>query len=130
LKKLFKYFEPLWQGSDRRISLRSVGAMALMIDFVVNVHNASYVVIKVLNLITMDKTVDAAIIASLAGYLAQIALILGIEAGLIAALLALKTYQGNVEFLKSNTATATQTTTITTPATTIPPSSAGVEQVS
>jgi hypothetical protein len=126
MKKIFRYFEPLWLGGDGRISLRSFGAMALMVDFIVNVHNASYVVIKVLNIIMMDKAIDAAIIASLAGYLAQIALILGIEAGLIAALLALKTYQGNVEFLKSNTSTATQTTTIVTP---VPPGNTGVEQV-
>lgn len=112
MKKLFKYLEPLWQGNDHRISLRSVGAMALLIDFIINVHNASFVVIKVLKLISMDKTIDAALIASLSGYLAQIALILGIEAGLIAALLALKTYQGNVEFLKSSVATQTTTTTI------------------
>lgn len=102
MKRFFKYIEPLWLGNDKKISLRSVGAMALIIDFVINVHNASSVVIKVLKLISMDKTIDAAVIASLSGYLAQIALILGIEAGLIAALLALKTYQGNVEFLKSN----------------------------
>lgn len=112
IKRIFKYLEPLWLGHDKKISLRSVGAIILIIDFVINVHNASFVVIKVLNLISLDKTIDAAVIASLSGYLAQIALILGIEAGLIAALLALKTYQGNVEFLKSSVATQTTTTTI------------------
>lgn len=125
MKKIFKYIEPLWQGNDKRISLRSVGAIALLIDFIINVHNASFVVIKVLKLISMDKTIDAALIGSLSGYLAQIALILGIEAGLIAALLALKTYQGNVEFLKSGV--ATQTTTTVIPVT--PPPQVGVEQV-
>lgn len=93
MKRFFKYIEPLWLGHDRKISLRSVGAMVLLTDLVINIHNASYVVIKVLNLIMMDKAVDAAVIASLSGYLAQIAMILGIEAALIAALLALKAYQ-------------------------------------
>lgn len=40
-----------------------------------------------------DKTIDAMLVSSLASYLAQMVLLLGIEAGLIAALLALKTYQ-------------------------------------
>lgn len=93
MKKFFKYIEPLWTGRDGKLSLRSLAAMALIVDFVLNVHNCSYVVIKVLKLITIDKTIDAGVIASLSGYLAQIAMILGIEAALIAALLALKTYQ-------------------------------------
>jgi len=123
MKKLFRYLEPLWVGKDKRISLRSVGAIVLITDFVINVHNASYVVIRVLKLIMQDKTIDAAVISSLAGYLAQIALILGIEAGLIAALLALKTYQGNVEFLKSNPTVNPQ---VEQP---VAPANVGVEQV-
>jgi len=93
MKKFFKYIEHLWLGRDNKISLRSLGAIALLIDFVINVHNASYVVVRVLKLIMDDRSVDAAVIASLSGYLAQIAMILGIEAALIAAMLALKTYQ-------------------------------------
>lgn len=93
MKKFFKYIEHLWTGRDGKISLRALGAIVLITDFVINVHNASYVVVKVLKLIMENKTVDAAVIASLSGYLAQIAMILGIEAALIAALLALKTYQ-------------------------------------
>ena len=98
MKKFFRYIEPLWTGKDKRISLRSVAAIALITDFVINVHNCSYVVIKVLKLIMTDKSIDAGVIASLSGYLAQIAMILGIEAALIAAMLALKTYQHNFEF--------------------------------
>ena len=93
MKKFFKYIEHLWLGRDGKISLRSLGAMVLLTDFVINVHNASSVVVRVLKLITNDKIIDAGVIASLSGYLAQIAMILGIEAALIAALLALKTYQ-------------------------------------
>lgn len=93
MRKFFKYIEPLWTGRDGKISFRTIAAAALLIDFIINVHNSSYVVIKVLQLIMNDKTIDAAVIASLSGYLAQIAMMLGIEAALIAALLALKTYQ-------------------------------------
>lgn len=97
LKRFFKYIQPLWMGRDGKISLRSLLAMVLATDFVINVHNSSYVVIKVLNLILKDKTVDAALISSLSGYAGQTAFILATEAALIAALLALKTYQNNSE---------------------------------
>ena len=93
MKKFFKYIENLWLGRDGKVSLRSLGAMVLMTDFVINLHNCSYVVIKVLNLITQGKIIDSALVSSLSAYLAQIAMMLGIEAALIAALLALKTYQ-------------------------------------
>jgi hypothetical protein len=113
MKRFFKYIEPLWTGRDGKVSLRSFGAIALLIDFVINVHNCSYIVIKVLKMIMVDKHVDAAVISSLAGYLAQITLLLGIEAGLIAALLALKTYQGNVEFIKTAGASVVQSSQTT-----------------
>lgn len=101
MKKLLKYIEPLWTGNDGKISLRSTAAIALIIDFIINVHNSASLVVKVLNLIYKDKTVDPALIASMSGNLAQIAMILGIEAALIGAMLALKTYQGNLTALNS-----------------------------
>lgn len=77
-------------GNDKKISLRSLAAIALIIDFIINVHNS---VVKVINLSYKDKTIDPGIVSALSGNLAQIAMILGIEAALIAAMLALKTYQ-------------------------------------
>lgn len=115
LKKVFKYFEPLWLGNDGKMSLRSLAAMFLIVDFIINVHNCSFVVTQVLELIMSDKIVDAAVIASLSGYLAQIAILLGIEVALITALLALKAYQGQADVVKTNTITVEhpgQTTTI------------------
>lgn len=96
LKRFFKYFEPLWMGNDKKISLRSVAAIALITDLIINIHNCASVVVKLLNLIYKDKTIDSSLVASISGNLAQIAMILGIEAALIAAMLALKTYQNNV----------------------------------
>lgn len=93
MKKFFLYIEPLWTGRDGKISFRSVAAIMLTIDFVINVHNCSSVLVKAFHLIMSDKPVDSTLVASLATYLAQMVLLLGIEAGLIAALLALKTYQ-------------------------------------
>jgi hypothetical protein len=101
MRRIFRYLKGLWEDKTGRISLRSVLAMALSIDFIINVHNCSYVVIKVLNMIMTNRVIDAGVIASLSGYLAQTAMILGIEAALIAAMLALKTYQSNIEFTKT-----------------------------
>jgi len=96
MKKFFKYIEPLWLGNDGKLSLRSLGAIALLIDFIRNVHSTSFIVAKLLNLVYKDKTIDPALVSSISGNLAQIAIILGIEAALLAAALALKTYQNNV----------------------------------
>ena len=96
IRKIFRYLKALWEGNDNKISLRSSAAMALIIDFVINVHNSAAIAVKVLNLILKDKQIDAALVAAMGTNLAQIAIILGVEAALIAALLGLKTYQNGV----------------------------------
>lgn len=88
LKKIFKYLEPMWLGNDNKISLRSVLAIAFSFDFMRNLTHAIW-------------KWDAG--RSLEG----LSLTLGIEAGLIVALLGLKTYQ-NMSIPKD-----TSTTTIT-----------------
>lgn len=70
IKKIFKYIEPLWLGTDGKISLRSFAAMALIIDFISNLSHAIY-------------KWDAG--RSLEG----LSLVLGIEAGLVVSLLGL-----------------------------------------
>lgn len=78
LQKIFAYLEPLWIGNDGKISLR----LTLSISFAINI---------------MFNT-NRALKAIFAGAsVADVALILGIQAGLIAGLLALKTYQNTVE---------------------------------
>ena len=73
MKKIWKYLEPLWLGSKNKISIRRVLALVFSIDFVRNTHHA--------------------IVKWEAGKsYADVAMLLGIEAGLIAALLSLTTY--------------------------------------
>lgn len=60
LYKIFKYIEPIWLGKNKKVSIRSVLALAFSINFMLNLH--------------IDDSK------------------LMIEAGLIAALLALRTY--------------------------------------
>ena len=74
MRKLFRYLEPLWQGADGKISLRSSLAIVFSVDFVRNLSHAIY------------KWEAGRSLESLA-------LLMGIEAGLIAALLGLTTYQ-------------------------------------
>lgn len=102
MKKVIRYVEPLWTGNDGRMSLRSVASIGLLIDFIINVHNSASIVVNVLKLVYKDKTVDPALVAAIASNLTQIAMILGIEAALIAAMLALKAYQPFNGFNKSN----------------------------
>jgi hypothetical protein len=68
-------------------------AIVFSIDFVISIHNCVAVGTKVINLIYLDKAVDAGVVAALSNNLAQIVLMLSIEAALIAALLGLTTYQ-------------------------------------
>jgi hypothetical protein len=73
MKKLFKYIEPMWLGNDNKISIRRVLALVFSFNLVINVHHIIH------NWDFGKSYADAA-------------LLLGIEAGLIAALLSLSTY--------------------------------------
>jgi hypothetical protein len=73
MKKLFKYIEPMWLGNDNKVSIRRVLALVFSFNLVINVHHIIH------NWDFGKSYADAA-------------LLLGIEAGLIAALLSLSTY--------------------------------------
>ena len=73
MKKIFKYIENLWIGRDGKPSLKSILGIALSINFMINVSHAVY---------KWDSGRS----------LADLAMVLGLEAGLIAALLGLTTY--------------------------------------
>jgi hypothetical protein len=77
LKTLFKYIEPLWLGTNGKISIRRVLALAFSTDLIRNISHAIYKW-------EAGKSY------------ADVAMLLGIEAGLIAALLALTTYSQNM----------------------------------
>lgn len=89
LRKIFRYFEPMWQGNDKKVSLRALLAIAFSIDFI---HNLSHAIWKW----------DAG--RSLEG----LSLALGIEAGLIVGLLGLTTYQNMAAFGKTVDAASNQ----------------------
>ncbi len=75
--KLFKYIEPLWLGSNGKISIRRVLALAFSTDLIRNISHAIYK-------------------WEIGKSYAEVAMLLGLEAGLVAALLALTTYSQNV----------------------------------
>ena len=75
--RLFKYLEPLWLGNDKKISIRKVLALVFSVDFVLNTHHA-------IHTFQIGKSY------------ADIAMLLGIEAGLVAALLSLTTYSSTI----------------------------------
>lgn len=78
LINLFKYLENLWVGKDGKPSIRRVFAIYLVIDFQLNVSH-------VIHRWELGKS------------FADVAMLLGIEAGLIAALLALTTYSNTIK---------------------------------
>jgi hypothetical protein len=82
MKRLFRYLEPLWLGSNGKISIRRVLALAFAVDFIRNTSHAIY---------KWDSGKS----------IADAAMLLGIEAGLVAALLSLTTYQGIVSGKKT-----------------------------
>jgi hypothetical protein len=73
MKKLFRYIEPVWTGHDGKISLRRVLAISFSINLVFNISST---------ISNMSKGIS----------IAEVTMLLGIEAGLIAALLSLTTY--------------------------------------
>jgi hypothetical protein len=73
ITQVFKYIEPMWLGNDGKFSIRRFLSLLFALDLVKNFHHI------VINWEAGKSYADAA-------------LLLGIEAGLIAALLSLTTY--------------------------------------
>lgn len=78
VRKIFAYIEPLWLGKNNKVSIRSVLSIAFSWNFMWNLSHA-------VNKWEAGRSMS------------DLAIVLGIEAGLIAGLLALRTYQ-NVQF--------------------------------
>jgi len=78
MKKLISYIEPLWMGTKNKISIRRFLALAFSIDFIMNTHHA-------IHYFEAGKSY------------ADVAMLLGIEAGLVAALLSLTTYSNSLK---------------------------------
>lgn len=74
IKNIFLYLEPLWLGRDNKISIRQTSAIALIIDFISNLHHAVY-------RWDVGKSFEG------------LSLILGIEAGLVVSLLGISAIQ-------------------------------------
>jgi hypothetical protein len=76
MKKIFKYLEPMWLGSNKKVSIRRVLALAFSVDFI----NTSHAIRK------WDAGQSYA----------DVAMLLGVEASLIAALLTLTTFSNRL----------------------------------
>ena len=75
--KIFKYIEPIWLGTNKKVSIRRVLTLIFSFNLVLN----------------MSHTLNNPIMVS--SY-SDVALLLGVEAGLIAALMSLTTYTNAV----------------------------------
>lgn len=81
ISKVFKYIEPIWLGNDKKLSIRKTLALYFSLDIVSNTSHAI-------------QRWEAG-----RSY-ADVAMLLGIEAGLIAALLTLTTYSSTLNKFK------------------------------
>lgn len=93
MKKLFIYIENLWIGNDGKPSIKRILAIIFSIDLVINFHKAGGALYKMIEILMSNKVLDPAVVTSISSFLANEAMIMGIEAGLIAGLLSLTTYQ-------------------------------------
>jgi hypothetical protein len=75
--KLFRYIEPLWLGTNKKFSIRRALALWFSWDFA---NNMSFVIHK----------------WEIGKSYAEVAMLLGLEAGLIAALMSLTTYSASL----------------------------------
>jgi hypothetical protein len=75
--KIFKYIEPIWIGTNNKLSIRRVLALVFSLDFVRNLHHSIFA-------------------WEIGKSYADAAMLLGIEAGLVAALLSLTTYSNSL----------------------------------
>jgi len=87
MKKVFKYVEPLWLGTNDKISIRRVLALVFSTDLVRNTFHA-------IHKWEIGKSY------------ADVAMLLGIEAALIAALLSLTTYTAMINKKIDNSQTS------------------------
>lgn len=106
MRKLLNDIKQLWCGKDGRLSIRRLLGTIFAIDAVRNFHHAvgaiDRIITVVYTLIMSGKEIDSQTIIAIGSYLSSIAMILGIEAGLVAAFFTLTTYQ-NIQFGKTET---------------------------
>lgn len=93
MKKVFKYIENLWIGNDGKPSIRRLLAIIFSVDLLNTFHKLAEAASKLIGILSTDKQLDSAAIGAISSFIANEAMIIGIEAGFIAALLSLTTYQ-------------------------------------
>lgn len=86
--KLFKYLEPIWLGTNNKVSIRRLLALVFSFNLVLNISST----------LNNPKFMQS---------YADVAMLLGIEAGLIAALMSLTTYSTTLTSKKEASASET-----------------------
>jgi hypothetical protein len=94
MKKAFRYIENTWTGDDKKPSIKRILAISLCIHMMISISSAlrSYVHLIELAYSKYD-TIPSDLVSAAGAGLANVSVVLGIEAGLIAALLSLASYQ-------------------------------------
>ena len=82
--KLLDYIEPIWLGTNKKLSIRRVLALMFSFNLVLNISKT----------LSNPKLISS---------YSEVAMLLGIEAGLIAALMSLTTYSTTIMNKKTDT---------------------------
>ena len=82
--KLLNYIEPIWLGTNKKLSIRRVLALMFSFNLVLNISKT----------LSNPKLISS---------YSEVAMLLGIEAGLIAALMSLTTYSTTIMNKKTDT---------------------------
>lgn len=94
MKRIFKYFENTWLGPDGLPSVKRILAIAFSVHIMYSITANLRSYVRLIDSIYVDpKRYDAATISAAGNSLSNLAMVLGIEAGLVAALLGLASYQ-------------------------------------
>lgn len=86
IKKAFKYIEPIWIGTSGKPSIRRVLSLVFSFNLVWNIS-------QVISTMDSNKSIS------------EVTMLLGIEAGLITALLSLTTYSNSLKVGNKDTNT-------------------------
>lgn len=105
MKNLFSRILGAITDKNGDFSIRRVLALAFSIHFIYNLNRCIDLVDKIVTYLTSNGVIEANAIASVLSSLAQLSMLIGLEASLIAALLALTTWQNNIQIKEGDKTT-------------------------
>ena len=94
MKRIFAYVEKTWLGDDKEPSIKRILAIAFSVHIIVSVSESLRSYVNLVKAVYLhDKNITPEMLMASGSALSNLAVVIGIEAGLVAALLGLASYQ-------------------------------------